>query len=60
MLDKAKEKRLEALTQDGYNPYKTGAPGIVDVRVSWHDAVTHSSKPGGGDLARELGGMCAG
>ncbi|KAG2453004.1 hypothetical protein HYH02_002340 [Chlamydomonas schloesseri] len=38
MLDKAKEKRLEALTQDGYNPYKTGAPGIVDVRL-YHAAV---------------------
>ncbi|GIL62875.1 hypothetical protein Vafri_17087 [Volvox africanus] len=33
VLDKAKERRLEALTQDGLNPYKGGAPGIVDVRL---------------------------
>lgn len=33
ILDKAKARRIEVLTQDGLNPYKSGAPGIVDVRV---------------------------
>ncbi|EFJ43326.1 hypothetical protein VOLCADRAFT_106904 [Volvox carteri f. nagariensis] len=33
LLDKAKERRLEALSQDGLTPYRSGAPGIVDVRL---------------------------
>jgi hypothetical protein len=33
LLDKAKDNRVAQLLQDAKNPYKTGAPGIVDVRV---------------------------
>ncbi|KAG2496876.1 hypothetical protein HYH03_005275 [Edaphochlamys debaryana] len=33
MLNTVKERRVTALTQEGYTPYKSGAPGIVDVRL---------------------------
>ncbi|GFR46666.1 hypothetical protein Agub_g8281, partial [Astrephomene gubernaculifera] len=38
LINRAKERRLEALQQDASNPYKSGAPGIVDVRL-YHSAV---------------------
>ena len=35
VLEQAREKSVQVLTQqDAYNPYKTGAPRIVDIRVS--------------------------
>lgn len=34
MLEQAREKSVQVLTQEAYNPYKSGAPRIVDIRVS--------------------------
>ncbi|KXZ54258.1 hypothetical protein GPECTOR_5g348 [Gonium pectorale] len=42
LLDKAKDRRLEVLSKDASNPYKAGAPGIVDVRL--YQAAVESQK----------------